>query len=329
MTELYELPERGQPNHIGTIPFKNETVFQRFVLKYPRILGKTVALLFEYFPLSDSKIVDALAIDDNDSQRKLLIVEFKTYGSREALGQVLDYADWIVSNPEKISIKLRQKGIDLRDEEIKSPRLVIVAPSISDELISITQYVKRFEWDIVEVHHLATKKRHFLLVSRKQPSTEMRKQPLWELYRLNYHYENKHIESGKKLLRLLQDFCVQNKWKLEPPEQELYYGPALGEWNFNLRGAYRKSTDVFGIGPTLIFKDWSGERGWYLWFRLTNEPKPADVKAPSRKVEFTKWKTESEANYFYINLTGVENLFQKYIKGNYKLFRRALRDATW
>lgn len=312
MLRLYRTSKR-KTDRIREIPFKDERGdLQSFVAENPELLGGRIEILVEKMPIMGGEI-DILAIDNTGTAPRLVIVELKMEARRELIGQVLDYAERISLDPEKI----RQKAPSLTDNEIQNPKLVIVAPTISDRLVSLTRRVRMFEWDIIELRRFADKRGVFAVTNRRLLPEEEPEEPNWDIYRIVFGYNEANILRGKKLLRYLQALCVRSGWDLQL-RQEVAYRPAFGEWSFDRRGTGGRIEDAFGIGP-----GGKEDLGWHLWFRLPR--KPTDYNAPLGD-DGTEWMTDG--NYFFIYLTGVHRGLHKIVEDNSHLFRQAYQYAN-
>jgi len=313
MARLYS-ESRGKLDEVPEIPFKDEEGdLQTFVAENPQVLGAKVEIIAQKVPVQGGEI-DILAIDKAKAEPRLLLVELKLEAKREIIGQVLDYADKISLDLERI----RQKEPSLTDEAIKNPRLVVVAPIISDQLANLTRHIQTYEWDVIELHRFADKRRTFATVNRRLPIIGELEEFNWEVYRVVFGYEEADIVAGKRLLRYLQTLCAQNDWNPGLLDlRQTTYGQAFGEWSFNWRGKRGRLEEAFGMGPT-----GKEEPGWFLWFKLPN--KPSDYNAPLGE-ESTEWTPDS--NYFYINLPGIRRGLQKYVDSNVPLFQRAYKYA--
>ena len=311
MLRLYRASKRIT-DRIREIPFKDEREdLQSFVAENPELLGGRTEIIAEKMPIMGGQI-DILAIDNTGAAPRLVIVELKMEAQRELIGQVLDYAERISLDPEKI----RQKAPSLTDNAIQNPKLVIVAPEISDRLVILTRRVRTFEWDIIEIRRFADQRGVFAVTNHRLPPEDEPEEPNWDVYRIVFGYREADIVRGKKLIRYLQALCARSRWDLQL-RQEVDYRPAFGEWSFDWRGARGGIEDAFGIGPT-----GKEDLGWHLWFRLPN--KPTDYNAP-RGDEGTEWMTDG--NYFFMYLTGVHKGLRKTVEDNSHLFQRAYKYA--
>ena len=262
MIELYRTLKRARLDATREVPFQDESDLQRLILKHPEILGKAVKVVASKYKLvGHGGEIDVLAVDRSSEDTKLLVVEVKRDGDSKVLGQLLDYADWVISNPTIVRMETRQKtGVDLPESEIQRPTLIVVASCIQDRLANLARYIHGFDWDIVEVHQFATGRQLFAVVRHVLPVEETLKDPCWELYRVR-GYAEEQINFGKKLLADVKEFAEVRKWKLDGPMQ-LLDRSSYGEWVFKTGNKW-----VFGIGPEFE------THGWYLWFELPKEPR--------------------------------------------------------
>ena len=311
MLKLYTVSRR-KLDEIHEIPFKDEEDLQSFVAKNPQLLGGKIEIIAQKMPVEGGEI-DIVAVDKAKSEPKLLLVELKIGADRKIIGQVLDYADRISLDPERI----RQEDPSLTNEAIKNPRLVIVASDVPDQLVNLTRYVQTFEWDVIELHRFANKRGTFAIINRRRPVKGEPEEPTWEMYRVVFGYEEADIVAGKKLLGYLQTLCARYDWDLHL-KQTTDYRPAFGEWSFDWWGKRGRREDAFGIGP--MGKE---DRGWLLFFRLPN--KPSEYNAPLGD-QGTEWM--ADGNYFFIYLTGVSRGLRKCVESNVPLFQRAYKYAV-
>lgn len=189
MVKLYSISRR-KLDEIHEIPFKDEEEdLHSFVVNNPQLLGRKTEIIAQKMPVEAGEI-DIVAIDKAKTGSKLLLVELKIEADRKIIGQVLDYADKISLDPERI----RQKEPSLTDEAIKNPRLVIVAPVVSDQLVNLTRHVQTFDWDVIELHRFAGKRGTFTVINHRRPVEGEPEEPNWEIYRLVFGYK----EAGKR-----------------------------------------------------------------------------------------------------------------------------------
>lgn len=320
MIELLYTPKRKSMGPIEPDKFLSEEEIQEFIKKYPKLLSSSTRIIQQHMPIDDGEI-DVLALDKSTDKPKLMIIELKyPYADAKAFGQILRYADWIRSNSEMVKAKLALKGIEIGSSEIENPKLVIVAPSISYDLVRLALYVQSFEWDIIEISRFVSKIGDLIVVNHILPGIESSNEPRWELYRARWDYNEEEIELGKKLLSHIAKFCEKKGWTPELTQNREKDG--YGEWVFSLREHGRSVKEAFGIGPSPIVDKWKKQRKWYIWFRL-----PIESKASSRKSypedHKTHWYRLKKFNYLYINLTRVPPNFKEYNK----LFERAFNYA--
>ena len=85
------------------------------------------------------------------------------------------------------------------------PRVVVVAPTILDELVELAQYVGGFEFDLVELRRFEDTGENFAVVTRKAavglppPGVAVQEDWDWDKYAADLKWSPERISRGKKL----------------------------------------------------------------------------------------------------------------------------------
>ncbi|MBO3842188.1 MAG: DUF91 domain-containing protein [Candidatus Brockarchaeota archaeon] len=113
----------------------SERELEDIICSDPEYLEEGMVFLERQFP-TDSGLLDVLMVDSDGA---LVVVELKNKESDEQILQALRYYDYVATNISDIVNHFQRRGITINDQE--EPRLILVAPVFSQNLIRICKYL--------------------------------------------------------------------------------------------------------------------------------------------------------------------------------------------
>jgi hypothetical protein len=269
MIELLRISNAGKALPVPEEPFASENDLEDFVKANPAVLGEKVRVFAEQIDTGLGDRLDLLALDESLETGQLLLVELKNQTADvKVLLQLLRYAGWVSGNPDSARLLLEKKKIDTDKVELK-PKIVVVAPTIADELVELSQYTGAFEFAFVEVRRFRAGDERFVTVERKAPKVSPT--PLvrpweewnWERYERDLGVAPDRIALAKAIVAQLETIFAENDWHLEMKFRK-------GYTPFQLQG-----------GWNVIGTEGRWKNGWSVWFMLPDSPENLDLGLPA------------------------------------------------
>lgn len=289
MTKLFHVRLEEPAAAIAEAPFTDEVSdLESFVKTNPHMLAEQVTIIAEQVDIGPSGRIDLLAVDRSLEQGKLLLIELKNEPAKiDVLLQVLRYASWASINPDSIRLLLERGKVPAEKSDL-TPRIVIVAPEITDELVELSQYVTAFEFSFLEVKRFRLGSEFLVAVDTKagtggvRPSVGAQEEWSWERYEADLGITKERIELAKWLVDQVKQVCTDKGWPLELKFRK-------GYTPFQFPGAW----NVIGTE-----NKWS--KGWCIWFKMKAPPQELGLQAPSWATQ-TYWSPQW--HQFYLNVT--------------------------
>jgi len=130
------------------IPLENETELESLIIRNLDVI-ETGLKLISHQVRTGSGIIDLLC---SDADNRLTVIELKVKESDRVLLQALTYHDWVNEN----ALAIKEMFSKARDIDTgKSPRLILVAPRFSEDLMKAVKYFEP-QIDLVEWEYLKT-----------------------------------------------------------------------------------------------------------------------------------------------------------------------------
>ena len=139
-------------------PFKDEVHdMGDFVMRHPEIFGQDAIIISQELSHGpDDRRVDFLVYYPDEDL--VGIVELKNVDATEkVLLQTLRYADWLRKNPDtlKYAISRSKQAIDPEKLDLRSLKIVIVAPKISTLTVELAQYIGEFDFEFIQLQRFS------------------------------------------------------------------------------------------------------------------------------------------------------------------------------
>jgi RecB family endonuclease NucS len=241
-------------NKLSPKPFLDEVHdMGEFIKKHPEIFGEDARIISQEIAHGpDDRRVDFLVYYPDEDL--IGIVELKREAANEkVLLQTLRYADWLKKNPDtlKYAIARSKQGIDPEKLDLKSLKIVIIAPKISTYAVELSQYIQEFEFEFIQLQRFVDNKGEDLAVIEPVEAEVRKYSPSTQ--RLEYSdefYAQKGI--GKKQLDALNiakeqltGICEREGFKLNPKNVKgaIKFQTASGKNVFTI--AIRKQKDHY------------------------------------------------------------------------------------
>jgi hypothetical protein len=287
MIQLLRISNAGKALPVPEEPFASESDLEDFIKANPAVLGDKVTAFAEQIDTGLGDRLDLLALDESLETAQLLLVELKNQTADvKVLLQVLRYAGWVSGSPDSVRLLLEKKKVDTDKVELK-PKIVVVAPTIADELVELSQYTSAFEFAFVEVRRFRAGDERFVTVERKAskvstaPAVRPWEEWNWERYERDLGVAPDRITLAKALVAQLETIFAEKDWHLEMKFRKGYTPFQLpGGWNV--------------IGTEGRWKS-----GWTVWFMLPDSPEALDLGLPAW-VEEKHWA--ARWHQFYLNV---------------------------
>lgn len=182
--------------------------FQSFIIKNINILGN-YQVISEQTLVSGKEvgIIDILAIDN--VEKRLTIIELKnTKTSDKNIWQPIRYYDLIQRSEESLNRLLIDNGFE-PNEINKNPKVLMVVPECSNQLIRSLSYFEHIDCQVIEIKR--KNKKNTIDVTKKTfyPSSITHKEDLSEIKNKKYvdWNINEYIKSGINKQKV--DLCVK------------------------------------------------------------------------------------------------------------------------
>ena len=131
---------------IEKIPLENETELETLIVRNLDVI-ETGLKLISHQVRTGSGIIDILC---SDADNRLTVIELKVKESDRVLLQALTYHDWVNEN----ALAIKEMFPKAREVDAgKSPRLILVAPRFSEDLMKAVKYFEP-QIDLVEWEYL-------------------------------------------------------------------------------------------------------------------------------------------------------------------------------
>jgi len=198
---------------------RKEDDLRNWVIDKPEIIN-------EYLSIIGKEIdnIDILGFDTRDGA--VVIIETKRNEPRDAVKQVIDYASYVAEkNEEWFRDKAAEKGkdiSDLKEIDLESPRIYIVATQPSDEIERMVRFLASYDIDIniVIIRYHKDKsnveyltRTYFLTEETKKELREPRKRRRWDE---ESYFEKIKESTGEKVVS-----AIRNLYDKVPKTQQL------------------------------------------------------------------------------------------------------------
>ena len=135
-------------------PFEDEVHdMGDFVKKHPEIFGEDAKIISQELTHGpDDRRVDFLVY--YPGEELVGIVELKKVEATEkVLLQTLRYADWLRKNPDtlKYAVSRSKQPIDPEKLDLRTLKIVIIAPKISTLTVELSQYIGEFDFEFIQL----------------------------------------------------------------------------------------------------------------------------------------------------------------------------------
>jgi Holliday junction resolvase-like predicted endonuclease len=131
------------------ISLRERDELESLIIKNPEVIEEGLKVITHQHP-TDSGPLDILAVD---SEGTLVVIELKNEASESHLDQGLRYFDWCSQNLAWLSQSYKDFNIDSESP----PRLLLVAPSFTDNVKRIAKYIS-VELELFEYHAVENEK---------------------------------------------------------------------------------------------------------------------------------------------------------------------------
>jgi hypothetical protein len=170
MADLFRIVKGGPVQEVHEQPFESEVAdMQEFVFRNPRLLGDGMEIVEREVNTGPAGRIDLLGIERVPGSGQVVVVELKNVPAGvQVLLQALRYAMWALGNPDSIRLLLERHGIKGDDIDLK-PKIMIVAPTVQDDLVELSQFVSSFDFEFMEVRRFARDGEFFVVRTRKAP----------------------------------------------------------------------------------------------------------------------------------------------------------------
>ncbi len=290
MVELYKMKPDGKPEKIQPHRFADEPKdLEDFIKKNEEILGDNVALLSRQITIPGGRRIDLWGLDALELRPVIIELKNTTTGD-EIISQILPYYKFVKSHPDTLKYnaikdkeymkKLKELGVDatkLENELEKDPKVILIAPSFSKDLLDVVDYIT-FEVQLLELSRHKTKEGDsFVVINKLQPTpptpvtVRAQEQWNWEKYQQEGISKNK-IEIAEGLKKRIDTI--------------------LRDENINLQPIFRKLYIPYQSGRNNVFWIDVGYTSWkkgdvLLTLKLDKKP---DLKAENIAIKHTKIK---------------------------------------
>lgn len=299
MAVLFRIGGGEKLQEVAEHPFLDEVVdLEAFVKRNPEVLGEGVKILKEQVDTVVAGTIDLLGVDESSGRGQLMIVELKK--ERADLGvllQVLRYAGWAKASPDSIRLLLEQAKIKASDIDL-TPRIVIVAPVIADELIELSQYIEAFEFDFIELKRFRQGDDIFILVEHKSPKApspvvvRAQEEWDWDKYQSQLGISAERIKIGQSIFNQLVRISQDQGWPLVPVFRQEYVPFKLGWRN------------------VMAIDYWREKQFCYLAFNLGQPPVELGLDEPFPEL---KHHYDSAYHVYYVRVESPEFDISPYI----------------
>ena len=128
------------------IPLEGETELESLIIRNMDVIEEGLKLI-SHQVRTGAGIIDILC---SDADNRLTVIELKAKESDRVLLQALTYHDWVNEN----ALAIKEMFSKARDVDVnKSPRLILVAPRFSEDLMKAVKYIEP-QIDLVEWAYL-------------------------------------------------------------------------------------------------------------------------------------------------------------------------------
>jgi len=306
MADLFRISSEGQIAQVAEKPFADEVGdLEGFIVKNPQLLGEGVEIFGRQVSAGSTGRIDLLVIDESLGAGQIAVVELKNEPADvRVLLQALRYASWVVGNPDSIRLLLEKAKIKSDDPDL-TPKIIVVAPSIQDELVELTQYVGSFEFDLIELRRFEQGSENFVTVHRKTPTAARpagvadQQEWDWGKYVSDLGWSGERVDVGRKLLEQLQTLVEEKGWALTHRFRKWYIAFQLGG-----------TKNVFGLSP-------GAGQSWWLWIHLQEPPEELGIAVPDN----VKGKWDKSFRNFNVSIPSREvnlRLFEPLLAAAYE-----------
>lgn len=129
------------------VSIEDERELEQKVIDEISAIEKGLTVIDNQVPTDGKEKLDILCHDKN---RQLVILELKMNEDDDMLFQGLIYLDYC--NRMKSTLKVTYKDFRVNDEE--TPRLILLAPSFSDNMLKVVKYIDTVQIDLYEWEYL-------------------------------------------------------------------------------------------------------------------------------------------------------------------------------
>lgn len=251
MVILYEIGDTGDAEQLLADPFSDEVNdMEPFIIENLSILNEgDEQLHFITKEATDSKTgkrQDILALDDNG---RLVIIELKRDKADENdEPQIRGYLKSKRENPDSIRNYCNESKFlpsDIKYDSSIEPKVIVVAPEISDDWIDTTTEL-RFDIDFIEVKRFKKGSQTYVSVNDKAPKqikrpreSTSREDYTWEHYSKDLKWNEEDIQVIKdfaeKLSKLKEEHGMDLHVEFREPYIPFKHGPRRNVFDFSVQ----------------------------------------------------------------------------------------------
>lgn len=276
MVILYEIAKDGKADQLVYDPFTDEVNdMEPFIIANLSLLSENEELHFLKKETTQGKTrerQDILALDDNG---RLVIIELKRdYADETFENQIRDYWLQLRNNPDTIRKFWHEAKESLNNIEYDSeldPKVIVVAPEISDRWIDLVNETVKFDVEFVEVKRFKKGDQYYISVNDKQ--AKLTKKPRestsredydWDHYSKDLNWDNEDIQIIKDFEIKIRKFAIDN--------------------GLDIHQEFKKMYIPFKHGPRRIVLDFSMQKG-KIYLRLNVRLKAMNAKIDGKPLE--------------------------------------------
>ena len=248
---LYEIEKDGTAEQLVADPFSDEVHdMEPFIIENLSLLNEgDEQLYFITKEATDSKTTkrqDILALDENG---RLVIIELKRdYADERDEPQIRGYLKSKRENPDSIRNYCNESTTipsHIKYDSSKDPRVIIVAPEISDDWIDSTSEL-RFDIDFIEVKRFKKGSQTYISVNDKAPKRIKRSREStsredydWEHYSKDFNWHEEDIQVIKDFEEKFSKFNEEHGMDLHIEFKQNYipfkHGPRRNVFDFSIQ----------------------------------------------------------------------------------------------
>jgi len=310
--KLHKIEEDNLREFEHVLISKEEEIHD-FLEKHPTILEKNLFIIGREVETEDRKFIDLLGIDKDGN---VAIIELKKENSRKAIGQILEYAQWVSEHvdSDKLNQIAKRKHLEgYRDLWKKfedkfgqipegfndSQRLYIVDQTIDPMTEKLARYLRKNGIDIhcIEIKFFESKGEKMagvdFVVGHEKPQRVTREEKDddveidWNHYSENKGWDDKEIECIQQLSEKILNHSREENWGLSLKLNSKYVAIKKDsrqvvmmrdqKGKIKLGFAWLKDPKKKPEGD-LDFKFYEPKNYWYALLDFENPPEFSEIK---------------------------------------------------